>query len=163
MRKRDKVRLRDDLCRLSFLCHEWGLWIKEIKKYKKILIDQSINMSIERNSLIKMASALITVARRMLLLATYTESSKNRVKNKYYFRVYHILRFYLRFVHIFQAVQKYEGPDPNQRRTHFVCFEDLSHPSTQNRTLRRIIQWLYPGGQYDHIMPPPPKITITAW
>jgi len=49
-----------------------------------------------------------------------------------------------------KLVEQVETND--NRHTLFVCFEELSNPTTQRTTLQKIMNWLYPGG-HDFSMP----------
>ena len=65
-------------------------------------------------------------------------------------------RFYVRDLVMFKAQQEHEA-DPRQRRTLFLCFEDLSRNETRKATVQKAINWLYPGGQRNSIKLPPQR------
>lgn len=45
----------------------------------------------------------------------------------------------------------------NNRHTLYVCFDELSNPITQQATIQKIVEWLYPGGYHDYAIPQKPK------
>lgn len=57
----------------------------------------------------------------------------------------------------YELVEQMEMND--NRHTLFVCFEELSNTATQQATIQRITDWLYPGG---HSFSQPPRIAKQA-